>query len=137
MTATEVRSFQATIPAGTPVTAPVTIDTSFPAMTVDQVNIKVPPGPSGLMGFRLTMNGEQVIPINLGQWIITDDETLQLPMANLPNSGEWQVQGYNTGIYDLSVYVDFLLSPTGAASAPADQQASDLTTAIVLASAAS
>jgi hypothetical protein len=121
--ATEVRSFQVTIPAATAIASPVTVNTSFPSMTVDVVHIRVPSGPSGLMGFRLTMGNSQVIPINLGAWLIMDDDKVEWPLTNLPNSGQWAVTGYNTDIYDHQIYIDFLLSPLGSASQAAQQQA--------------
>jgi len=113
--ATEVRSFQVTIPANTAQAAPVSVDTSFPSMEVERIIVKIPPGPSGLMGFALTMNGLQVIPINLGAWIIADNDTFDWPLTDLPNSGLWQVTGYNTDIYDHSIYLDFLIAPLGTA----------------------
>ena len=114
--ATEVRSFQVTIPANTAQAAPVAVDTSFPAMEVERIIVKIPPGPSGLMGFALTMNGQRVVPINAGAYIVADNDTFDWPLVGLPNSGQWQVTGYNTDIYDHSIYIDFLLSPLGTAA---------------------
>lgn len=111
--ATEVRAFQVTIPASTTQDAPAVINTPFPSMEVERITIKVPPGPSGLMGFALTMNGQQVIPINQGAWLVTDDASIDWPVTGLPNSGQWQVTGYNTDIYDHTIYLDFLLNPLG------------------------
>ena len=111
--ATETRSFQVTIPAGTQQAAPLVTDVSFPSREVERITVKVPPGPSGLMGFALTMNGQRVIPINSGAWIITDDHTYDWAMTDLPNTGQWQVTGYNTDIYDHTLYIDFLVSPLG------------------------
>ena len=132
--ATEVRSFQAVIPAGTPQAAPAVIDVSFPAMEVQAVRWKVPPGPSGLMGWQLTVGGDQVIPLNLGAWIVTDDDADTWQLESLPNSGDWQVTGYNTDIYDHAVLIDFLLAPLGTAapSGAAATPAPDALTAAVL-----
>ena len=113
--ATEVRSFQVTIPANTAQAAPVTVDVSFPPIEVERIVVKIPPGPSGLMGFALTMNGDQVVPINMGAWIIADNDTFDWPLFGLPNSGQWQVTGYNTDIYDHTIYIDFLVAPLGTA----------------------
>lgn len=123
--ATEVYSFQITIPAGTPQSAPVSVAITMPAREVESINVKVPPGPSGLMGFALTMNGRNVVPIVQGTYIVTDDRDLDFPLTGLPNSGQWQVTGYNTDIYDHSIYVEFhaallsSLQPDGGISADA------------------
>ena len=107
--AAEVRSFQVTIPHGTPESAPYVQDIYFPPREVVAVSWRVPPGPSGLMGWRLTMNdGIPVIPYG-GGWIIADDQYNTWPLTSLPDSGYWEVTGYNTGSYDHSVYLDFQL----------------------------
>lgn len=122
--AAEIRSFAATIPANTPQSAPVIIPCTFPVRTVLQVNWQVPPGPSGLMGWRLTMSGGNAVMPTGGAWIVADDRSGEWPVQGMPDSGAWEVSGYNTDIYPHTVYVDFLLSVTGPpAAAPAVQLA--------------
>ena len=118
--AVEVRSFAVTIPTGTTQSAPYTQDIFFPARVVTAVHWKVPPGPSGYMGWRLTMSGgNQVIPVG-GGWIIADNQDDTWPLTDQPDSGAWEVTGYNTGNYDHTVYLDFLLDLVGqAVSSPA------------------
>lgn len=108
--AAEIRASAVTIPAGTPQAAPVTVDVSFPPRLVQAVHWQVPPGPSGLMGWRLTMSGGvPVIPYG-GGWIIADDRSDTWPVTGMPDSGAWEVTGYNTDIYDHTVYLEFLLA---------------------------
>lgn len=107
--AAEVRSFQVTIPAGTPLSSPVTSDVAFPARIVTGVHWKVPPGPSGLMGWRLSMSGGIAVIPTGGGWVIADDDSDTWPLTGQPDSGAWQVTGYNTDVYDHTVYLDFLL----------------------------
>jgi hypothetical protein len=121
--AAEVRSFAAVIPAGTPKAAPVVVDVSFPERLVRAVKWRVPPGPSGLMGWRLSMGGVQVVPLPAGAWIVADGHADNWPFQGLPDSGAWQVTGYNTGMYDHTVYLDFLLDLVGAAAPSAAQLA--------------
>lgn len=112
----EVRSFQATIPAGTAITSPKVIDTPFPAREVVWVHWKVPTGPSGLMGWRLSMSGGVAVLPTGGGWIITDDDSDTWNLTGQPDSGFWEVSGYNTDLYDHSVYLDFgLVMPGGPA----------------------
>lgn len=107
--AVEVRAFQCLIPNSTPQSAPVTIDLAMPPRIVRTIQIIVPRGPSGLMGFAIGAAGQNVIPYNNGAWIVSDDEKLSWDVDEQINSGAWQLQGYNTGQYDHTVYVRFLL----------------------------
>ena len=118
--AAEVRSFAVTIPAGTPQADPVTTQIFFPARDVTGVSWRVPPGPSGLMGWQLTMSGGQVVIPTGGGWIVADDQYDTWPLTGFPDSGYWEVTGYNTGAYDHTVYLDFLLDlVTEAVTSPA------------------
>lgn len=107
--ASEIRSFQVTIPANTPQTAPITQSVAFPPRTVTAVRWKVPPGPSGLMGWALTYAGNPAIPRVQGTYIVTDNDADTWGLEGYPDQGNWSVTGYNTDIYDHTVYLDFLL----------------------------
>lgn len=109
--AAEIRHFTATIPKGTPVGAPVTVDISFPVRTVRQIDWRVPNGPMGQFGWRLTMGGVQVLPYGSDLWILANDEQATWLPTAAPDSGAWQVTGYNTGGYPHSVYLAFHLDP--------------------------
>ena len=98
-------------PAGTPPTAPQVTDLNIPVGQLDSVQIKVPPGPQGQLGFALALAGQPVIPHNAGEWIITDDEEISWSLAGLPDSGAWQVITYNAGNYDHTLYIRFLATP--------------------------
>lgn len=107
--AAEIRTAQATIPANTPLNAPVTVNVSFPPRIVRGVRWRVPPGPGGLMGWQLSSDGVPVIPVVAGTWIVADDEHDDWPLDGYPDAGNWQVTGYNTGAYPHTVYLTFLL----------------------------
>ena len=106
----EIRAYTLTIPAGTPTTAPVQLDCSFPPRNVDALQVIVPPGPSGLVGWRVLNSGVKLIPYESDDWIITAGEIITWPLTGQITSGSWQVEGYNTGTNDHSVYFRFLLS---------------------------
>lgn len=114
--AREIRSYTCLVPAGTLDTAPATFDTSFPPRVVDGVQVIVPAGPSGLVGWRLLIGNAQAIPYLSDPWIITSGEIITWPLEDYPDSGTWSVQAYNTGINDHALYIRFLLSLTGAAT---------------------
>lgn len=118
--ATIIYSFKALIPAGTDISAPVTVDCSFNPASVISVRWRVPPGPSGFMGWQLTSDGAAVIPAQLNTYIVADDESAQWDIQGYPDSGSWQVTGYNNDSFDHSVYLDFLTVPSGEDIAPSN-----------------
>jgi hypothetical protein len=135
--AIEIQSFACLIPAGTLQSAPITVSMAMPVRQVLGLTIRVPPGPNGFMGFAIGMSSKNVIPQNNGAFIVTSDEVIDWDLDESLNSGAWQLIGYNTGVYDHTVYVRFrvILPPpqttVGAANPiPADLlgQAADLTT---------
>jgi hypothetical protein len=57
------------------------------------------------------MGGVQVLPGVAGEWVVADDEADDWEIFNLPDSGAWQLTGYNTGSYDHTVYLYFFVTP--------------------------
>ena len=105
--ASQVIHYTATIPAGTPLAAPVTIAVAFPPRRVTQVDWRVPHGPMGVFGWHLAMGGVQVLPSIGDTWVIANDEHGTWLTGHQPDSGAWQVVGYNTGANPHSVYLAF------------------------------
>lgn len=103
------------IPAGTAKATPLTVNIAFPERKVTAVTYRVPPGPSGLMGWALTSAGTPVIPIQPNTYIVTDNRADTWYLDGYLDSGNWQVTGYNSGLYDHTVYLTFLLDLPGAA----------------------
>lgn len=125
--ASEIQSFAALIPAGTPINAPVAIDLSFPPRIVTEIDIIVPPGPAGNVGFAIGSAGQHVIPANSGAWIITDDEKINWPLEDYINSGSWTLFGYNLGAYNHTIYVRFLLALLNSATNTSQGSSLDVT----------
>lgn len=96
-----------TIPAGTPADAPLTFNLTMPPRAVVEIDVRIPPGPRGYVGFAIYAAGAQVLPTNLGEWFIGDNEPLNWPLESPITSGAWQLTGYNTGQYDHTLYVIF------------------------------
>lgn len=107
--AQEIRQFAPVIPAGTPSTAPVTLPMTMPWRIVRQLEIVVPPGGSGLVGFNIGLGGTPIIPYGSEQFIVTANEKMVWPLDLYPDSGDWTLTGYNTGSIDHAIYVRFLL----------------------------
>lgn len=123
--ATEIRAYTLTIPAGTTAAAPLVQDCTFPPRRVDAVQVIVPPGPSGLVGWCVMNSRVRVIPYDSDPWIITAGESITWPLERQVNSGSWQVAGYNTGTVDHKVYFRFLVSLLGTPAASNLPQAID------------
>src|SRR5260370_5599703 len=60
------------------------------------------------MGWRITMGGAQVIPRQLGGWMVHDGQSGRWALDALPDSGAWQVTAYNTGLQPHTAYVTYL-----------------------------
>lgn len=113
LVATEIRSFTCLVPAGTSPDGPAAFDVSFPPRVVDALQVIVPAGPSGLVGWRLLVGGGVIIPYLSDDWIVTAGEIIEWPLEAYPDAGSWSVQAYNTGVNDHSVYFRFLLTYLG------------------------
>lgn len=107
--ADEIRQFTATIPAGTVQALPFTKKMPMPWRIVDRLEITVPPGGSGLVGFYIAVAGVRIIPYDSDPYIVTADERMIWDLYNYPDSGDWSLGGYNTGTIDHSVFVRFLV----------------------------
>lgn len=108
--AAEIRAFDVLTPAGTAKATPLLTNVSMPPRSVDRIQIRVPPGPSGQMGFAIAAAGQPIIPYNAGGFIVGDDEFIDWPVQGYITSGAWQVLSYNTGQYDHTIELRFLLS---------------------------
>lgn len=113
--AQEIREFAVTVPPGTPVSAPLVTSVAFPERQVTAVSWRVPPGPSGKLGWALTSAGAPVIPIQRGTYIVTDNQADTWPLAGYLDSGNWAVTAYNTGVFPHTIYLTFLLDLIGTA----------------------
>lgn len=107
--AAEVREFEVSIAAGTPIITPQVTGLTMPARIVRRVRWRVPAGPKGLMGWALASAGTNVIPWNAGAWIVADNEVGEWNLEGQIESGAWQLRGYNTGAYAHKVYLIFEL----------------------------
>jgi hypothetical protein len=109
--AQELYSVAVLIPAGTLPSAPAVTPITLPPREYVLLDIMVPPGPQGAVGFALGFANTPIIPTNRGGWIISDDEKFELALDNYPDTGAWQFTGYNTGLYDHTIYLRFHANP--------------------------
>lgn len=100
--------FTVTIAAGVSAANPAVTNISMPPRIVRQVDWKVPPGHMGTMSFLLAMGKVPVLPV-YGQkvYVTADGKDGTWQLREYPDSGAWQVIGYNTGGYPHSVLLTF------------------------------
>jgi len=117
--AAEIYAFDIDVPAQTPVSAPVIIDLSMPAREIERVEIMVPPGAAGNVGFQFASSGTPFIPVRGATFIIASPGTLDWSLEDQITSGSWQAIAYNTGAYDHYIQARFFAKLlTGGEPAP-------------------
>ena len=109
-----------TVPAGTLITAPVRTVPVFADGELVRIEMRWPPGPSGLVGLRIGHSGQVIIPRNVITWLITDDEVIGWDVSGFPDASKWFVDGYNSDVYDHTIQFRWLLNevPVAAPSRP-------------------
>lgn len=111
--ATEYRTFEVTVPAGTAKATPQTTALAMPPRIMERLEVRIPPGPNGSVGWAFTSGGSRVFPFDRNTWVVADDETIPVPVDGAPETGAWQLQAYNTGRWDHTLYVRaWLRSPS-------------------------
>lgn len=109
--ALRVLQFAATIPAGTTKASPYTVPLALDNWEAEAIDLEVPAGPAGLMGFAVFNNGEQWLPLPAGTWLVWDNVRETWSLYGQPNASGWQIVGYNTGTYDHTITVRFHVNP--------------------------
>jgi len=99
--------FSITVPAGSTRTNPHKTSLAFQQGEVIEIDVKVPPGPAGNVGFFISAGGERYVPRTPGSFIVPDDDYFTWPMVNAINTGSWSFTAFNTDIYDHLIQVGF------------------------------
>lgn len=103
--ADRIERFEVLTPAGTTKASPLSTNFSFTEGIVDLMEILVPPGPSGLAGFKILHSGQVIIPRTGTNWIISDNFTHMWPLSNYPTGEKWSMQSHNTDVWNHTFYV--------------------------------
>lgn len=106
------------VPAGTAILTPQTTALTFNKGIVEQIEVIVPPGPSGLVGFAILHSGDVIIPYDRTQWIIADNEAIKWPLQGYPTGSAWSLRAYNTDVYAHSLFVRLLVNETQRLNTP-------------------
>lgn len=108
--ATRVEVFQITIPRFTLETSPVDTALNFLPGTVDQIQVMIPPGPSGRVGFAIFHSNQQVIPFADGEFVIADGEVLTWPIERYPVNRGWVVRAFNEDAFEHTLFFRLLVT---------------------------
>lgn len=101
-------------PAGTAIATPQTTALTWRQGYPVQLEVRFPPGPSGLVGFQLLHSGEVVVPHDASEWLITDDEPVIWPLEGFPYNAKYAVRTYNLDVYPHTLQVRMLFNEVGA-----------------------
>lgn len=108
--ADRIEVFDVTVPTGTTVAAPQTTALEFADGIVTDIEILIPPGPSGFVGFRFAYGGQPIIPHTVNEFIIASGEVIKWPIRNFPTGRKWQLQAHNTDIFNHTIHLRFLIT---------------------------
>lgn len=106
------------VPANTAESLAVSFPLQFPSSDVERIDVRIPPGPSGLVGFAIQYGGGNFIPQGDGNWIIADDQFIQWDLDDAPNGGKWNVVAYNLDVLAHTLYFFFNVSNLTVVSVP-------------------
>lgn len=105
-----------TTPAGTPLDTPQTTSLSLGWCNLNRIDLRIPPGPSGLAGVSIVQAGTQLWPWgDYGTWIVGDDEQYSIDINVEIDSGI-SILTYNTDVYQHTMYFKFLFTPISLAT---------------------
>lgn len=102
--------FTVTVPPGTAIASPLVASCVFQQGDVVEVDVIVPRGPAGLLGFFIGAGGSQYIPRTAGSFIVPDGIYFTWPLRNAINSGSWSVTAYNLDIFPHTLQVGFQIN---------------------------
>lgn len=105
-------------PAGTTTVAPLVTSLNWRQGYPTQIELRIPPGPSGLVGVALFHSGKQVIPYDSSEWVITDNEAVIWPLTNFPYNAKYTVATYNLDVYTHAIQVRMLFNEVGQVAIP-------------------
>lgn len=100
-----IYSISVTVPAGTPIGAPVSVPWVTEDNTISDIELEIPPGHNGLTGIRITKGDIQLVPWSKNQWIVANDYSRVFPVGVYIPTGDLKINAYNTGSYPHTFYL--------------------------------
>jgi hypothetical protein len=107
MAVSQIQHFAPSIPAGTPQSSLFVEQMQLGTFQVDWVEIEIPDEVAGTVGFYLASSHTQIIPYQVGTFIVSGGGFRHWDLAGYPTSGDWQFYGYNLGTFDHAIHITF------------------------------
>lgn len=127
--ASRVEVFDVAVPANTAQANAIETPTRWAPGELVSVDVRIPDGASGLVGFRILYAHGQAIPTTPGSWIIGNDDLFQTDVLGYLNGGEWSILAYNLDRFPHSLHVRYFvadLSRLGGGLGPAGRSTPEL-----------
>lgn len=107
MPLTIVHPFSVTIPAGTPIAAPLVTATQFAPNVVERVEWRFPQGCNGQVGIQIGARSVPVLPGDRTQFFVRSGDSQGIDLEDMHTTGDWSVIGYNLGAFPHTILVTF------------------------------
>ena len=108
--ATRIEVVAVPVPPGTPIAAPIVVPMNFDDGRVDGLEIVIPDGPAGLVGFQIRHSKQAIIPYDGVSFLIGNNETIKWPLETFPEADKWDVRIYNKGVFVHTLYFRWLIT---------------------------
>lgn len=99
-----------TAPAGTLITAPVSVVPQLEDNMLERIEIDVPDGHDRLTGIRIAGQSMVIVPFSLNGWIVANNHYFEIPFNDHVSPGDITIQAYNTDVFPHTFYVRFVMS---------------------------
>jgi len=96
-------------PAGTPASSPISTNWPLEDNELAYVDVRVPPGPSGLLYFRILYAQQQIVPWGNNSYFNPDDEIIHWQSDAAMTVTGLVIQTYNLGSYQHTIYLRALI----------------------------
>jgi hypothetical protein len=113
--ATRIEVTPVTVAALTPIAAPAIVALPHDDGRVDVLEIIIPDGPRGLVGFQIRHSQQVIIPNSGNAFIVTNDEKIHWPLEEFPQANAWDCVIYNSDQYPHTITFRFLITDVVAA----------------------
>ena len=108
--ATRIEIVAVTVAPGTPVANPQITAMNFDDGRVDGLEIVIPDGPAGMVGFQIRHSNQVIIPYDGVTFIVANNETIKWPLETFPEADKWDVRIYNKGVFTHTLYFRWLIT---------------------------
>jgi|SRR5690349_5238491 len=109
------RLYQTTIatPAGTSSDTPLVTNFALEDAELVSVTILIPDGHAGLTGIRVLQAGQEIIPWDNDDWLVSNNEVITIPMSSEITRTGLSIETYNQDIFPHTHWVRALITNLG------------------------